>query len=146
MKSKELSADLQDRIVSRHRSREGYKKMSAALKVPMSTVASIICKWKKFGTTRTLPRVDRPAKLSDWGRRALVREVTKNPMVTLTELRRCSVKRGEPSRRTTIFAALHQAGLYGRVARQKPLLSKRHMTARLEFAKEHLKDFQTMRN
>jgi hypothetical protein len=27
-------------------------------------------------------RADRPAKLSNWGRKALVREVTKNPMVT----------------------------------------------------------------
>ena len=27
-----------------------------------------------------------------------------------------------------------------------PLLSKRHMTSRLEFAKRHLKDSQTMRN
>ena len=66
--------------------------------------------------------------------------VTKNPMVTLTELQRCSLKRGKPSRRTTISAALHQAGLYGRVARRKPLLSKLHMTAHLEFAKWHLKD------
>ncbi|KAK3525779.1 hypothetical protein QTP70_007541 [Hemibagrus guttatus] len=54
----------------------------ASVKVPMSTVASIICKWKKFGTTRTLPRAGLPAKLSDQGR-ALVREVTKNQMVTL---------------------------------------------------------------
>ena len=53
---------------------------------------------------------------------------------------------GEPSRRTTISAALHQSGLCGRVARQKPPLSKRHMTACLEFAKRHLKDFQSMRN
>ena len=29
--------------------------MSAALKVPKNTVASIILKWKKFGTTKTLP-------------------------------------------------------------------------------------------
>ena len=58
--------------------------MSAALKVQMSTVASIIRKWKKFGITRTLPRVGRPAKMSDQGKRALVREVTKNPTVTLT--------------------------------------------------------------
>ncbi|MCJ8735102.1 hypothetical protein PDJAM_G00242950 [Pangasius djambal] len=144
MKSKELSVDLRDRIVSRHRSGEGYRKISAALKVPMSTVASIICKWKKFGTTRTLPRVGRPAKLSDRGRRALVREVTKNLMVTLTELQHFSVERGEPSRRKTISAALHQSGLYGRVARRKPLLSKRRL-ARLEFAKRHLKDSQTMR-
>ena len=34
-------------------------------------VAAIILKWKKFGTTK---------------RRALDREMTKNPMVTLTEL------------------------------------------------------------
>jgi hypothetical protein len=53
---------------------------------------------------------------------------------------------GEPSRKTTISAALHQSRLYGRVARQKPLLSIRHMTAHLEFAKRHLKDSQTMRN
>ena len=45
----------------------------------------------------------------------------------------------EPSRRTNISAALHQSGLYGRVARRKLLLSRRHMTARLEFEKRHLK-------
>ncbi len=38
-------------------------------------MASIILKWKTFGTTRTLPRAGRPAKLSYRGRRALVREV-----------------------------------------------------------------------
>ena len=53
---------------------------------------------------------------------------------------------GEPSRRTTISAALHQSGLYGRVARQKQLLSKRHMTTCLEFAKRYLKHSQTLRN
>uniref|UniRef100_A0AAQ4RDI1 Tc1-like transposase DDE domain-containing protein n=1 Tax=Gasterosteus aculeatus aculeatus TaxID=481459 RepID=A0AAQ4RDI1_GASAC len=60
-------------------------------------------------------------------------------MVTLTELQCCSMKRGEPSRRTTISAALHKSGLFGRVARRKPLFSKKHTTARL-------KDSQTMRN
>ena len=58
--------------------------MSAALKVPKNTVTSIILKWKTFGTTKT--RAGRPAKLSNQGRRALVREVTKNPMVIFTEL------------------------------------------------------------
>ena len=59
-------------------------------------------------------------------------------MVTLTELQSSSVQMGESSGRTTISAGLHQSGLYGsRVARQKPLLSKRHMTVHLEFAKRH---------
>ena len=34
------------------------------------------------------------SKLSNWGRMALVREVTKNPMLTLTELQRFSVRDG----------------------------------------------------
>jgi hypothetical protein len=118
---------------------KGTNNNSAALKVPKNTVASLILKWKKFGTIKTLPGADRQAKLSNLGRRALVREVTKIPMVTLTELQSSSVEIGEPSRRTTIFSALHQSGLYGGVARQKPLLSKRHTTAWLEFAKRHLK-------
>ena len=97
---------------------------------------SIIMKLKKFGTPKTH---------SSRGRRALIREVTKNPMVTLTELQSSSVEMGEPSRRTTISAALNQSGFYCKVARRKPL-SKRHMTARLEFAKRQLKDSQTMKN
>ncbi len=89
MRSKELPEELRDRIVARHRSGQGYKKHSAALKVPKSTVASIILKWKTFGTTRTLPRAGRPAKLSYRGRRALVREVKKNPKINVAELQRC---------------------------------------------------------
>ena len=64
------------------------------------------------------------------------REVTK----------KLEMEMGESSRRTTISAALHQSGIYGRLTRRKPLLSKRHMTAHLEFAKRHLKNSQTMRN
>ena len=68
MRSKDLSVERRDRIVSRHRSEEGYQKMAAALKLPKSTVASIILKWKKkFGTTKTLPKAGRPAKLSSRG-------------------------------------------------------------------------------
>ncbi len=136
MRSKELPEELRDRIVARHRSGQGYKKIS----VPKSTVASIILKWKTFGTTRTLPRAGRPAKLSYRGRRALVREVKKNPKITVAELQRCIREMGESCRKSTITAALHQSGLYGRVARRKPLLSARHMKARMEFAKKHLKD------
>jgi hypothetical protein len=83
------------------------------LKVPKTTVASIILKWKKFGTTKTPPRAGRPAKLSNRGRRALVREVTKNPMVTLTEFL-CG-----DTRTFQKVNHLSQSGLYGRVARQE---------------------------
>jgi ribosomal protein L10 len=41
-----MSAELRDRIVSRHR--------SGALKVPKNTLAFIILKWKKFETTNSI--------------------------------------------------------------------------------------------
>ncbi len=103
MRSKELPEELRDRIVARHRSGQGYKNISAALKVPKSTVASIILKWKTFGTTRTLPRAGRPAKLSYWGRRALVREVKKNPKITVAELQRCIREMGESCWKSTVM-------------------------------------------
>jgi transposase len=73
MRLMELSIDLGDRIVSGHRSGEGYQNISAALNVSKNTVASSILKRKKFGTTKTLPRAGHPAKLSNQGRRAMVR-------------------------------------------------------------------------
>jgi hypothetical protein len=48
-------------------------------------------------------------------------------MVILTELQSSLVEMGEPSRKTTIYNVLHQSLIYGRVARQKPLFSKRHL-------------------
>jgi hypothetical protein len=80
------------------------------LNVPKNTEASIILKWKQLGTTKTLPRSE---KLRNQERRAFVTEETKNPMVTLKDLQSSSVEMGEPSRRTTISAALRQSGLYG---------------------------------
>jgi hypothetical protein len=61
------------------------------LNVPKNVVVSIILKWKTFGTIKTLPRVGCLAKLNNQEKMALVREVNKNPMVTLTELQSFSV-------------------------------------------------------
>lgn len=46
-------------------------------------------------------------------------------MVTLLQLIHSLMERREPSIRKTIYAAIHQSGLYGTVARQKPLLNQR---------------------
>uniref|UniRef100_A0AAZ3QKR2 Sleeping Beauty transposase HTH domain-containing protein n=1 Tax=Oncorhynchus tshawytscha TaxID=74940 RepID=A0AAZ3QKR2_ONCTS len=136
----ELSVYFRDRIVSRYRSWEGYQNISAALKVPKNTVTSIILKWKKFGTIKTLPRAGRLAKLSNPRRRALVREVTEIAMVTLTEFQSSSVELGKPSRRTIISAALHQLGLYGSKS------GSPQKKGTLQPKKRYLKDSQTMRN
>jgi hypothetical protein len=99
MRSKELSVGLRDRIVPRHRSWEGYQIISAALMVPKNTVAAIILKWKKFGTTKTLPRAGHPA-------RTIGGEGPWSGRLSLIELQSSSVEMREPSRRTTISATL----------------------------------------
>ena len=55
-----MSVELRDRIVLLHTSGEGYQNIFAALNVPKNTVASIILKWNKFGTTHFLELAARP--------------------------------------------------------------------------------------
>ena len=124
MSTKELSKNIQDIVVERHRSGDGYKNISKALNIPWSTVKTFIKKWKAYGTTTTLPRSDRTSKLDDQARRRLVRESIKRPMATLKELQAFMVKTGHCVHVTTISQTLHKSGLYGRVARRKPLLKK----------------------
>ena len=139
MRSKELSVDLRDRIVSRHRSGKGTKKCLQHCRSPRTQLPPSFLNGRSLALSRHfLELAANLSNLSNQGRKALVREVTK--------LQSSSVEMVEPSRRTTISAALHQSGLYGRVARRKPLLSKMHMTAHLQIAKRHLKNSQTMRN
>lgn len=75
--------------------------------------------------------------------RVLVRQMTKNQMVTLTTLQNSSVEMGQPFKRTTIFAVLLQAFIVERP--DGSYFSTKYTTACLEFAKRHLEDFQTMR-
>ena len=49
MSTKELSKDLRDKVVERHRSGDGYKNILKALNIPWSTVKTIIKKWKEYG-------------------------------------------------------------------------------------------------
>ena len=86
MKTKELSKQVRDKGVEKYRSRLVYKKISETLNIPRSTIKSIIKKWKEYGTTTTLPRQGRSPKLTDQARRALIREATKRPKITLKDL------------------------------------------------------------
>ena len=91
------------------------------MNIPHSTIKSIIKKWKEYGTITNLPREGRPSKLMDQARRALIREATKRPKITLKELKSSTVEIGVSVHRTTLSHTLHRAVLYGRVARKKAI-------------------------
>ena len=116
MKTTELSKQVRDKVVEKYRSGLGYKKISIK-----STIKSIIKKWKEYGTTTNLPRESCPPKLMDQARRALTREATKIPKITLKELQNSIAEIGVSVHRTTLNHTLHRPGLYRRVVRKKSI-------------------------
>ena len=139
-KSKELSEDLRQKMIYCHKAGEGYKKISKHLSIPISTIVSIIKKYKTHGTVTTLPRSGRKKVLSPRTSRRIVRKVNNNPRLTAKDIQSELAASGTGVSISTIGRVLHGEGLNGRRPRKKPLLGKRHKDNRLKFAKWHLND------
>ena len=129
VKTKEHSKQLHEKVIEKHESGDGYKKISKSLNIPWSTIKSII---KKYGTVVSLPSAGSLQKPSDNARMGLVSEATTRAMTTLEELQTSVTKMGETVYTTTVSWVLHQLQLYGRVTKRKPLLKKTHMKSWLE--------------
>ncbi|KAK3542764.1 hypothetical protein QTP70_002764 [Hemibagrus guttatus] len=69
-------------------------------------------------------------------------EVTKDPTTTSKELQASLASVKVSVHDSTIRKRLGKNGLYGRVPRRKPLLSKKNIKARVSFARKHLDDPQ----
>ena len=122
MKTKEFSKEVRHKVVEKHRSGEGDKKISKSLIIPLSTVKSIIKKWKTYHTTQTLPRSECPFKLSSRASRKLVQDVTATPTMTLKDLQGFMSKMGVNVHQSTISRFLQKSGLHGQAPEKKPLL------------------------
>ncbi|XP_054650228.1 POU domain, class 6, transcription factor 1 isoform X2 [Dunckerocampus dactyliophorus] len=59
---KELSEDLRNRIVALHKDGLGYKKIGSTLELSCSTVAKVVQRFSRTGSTRNRPRRGRPKK------------------------------------------------------------------------------------
>ncbi|KAJ7317060.1 hypothetical protein JRQ81_003222 [Phrynocephalus forsythii] len=119
MVCRELPRHQKDPIVKRHQSGEGYRRISKALDIPWSTV-QIVIKWRKYGTTVTLPITGHPCKIDEKTRRKLVREAAKRPTATLKELQEYLASTRCVVHVTTFSGILHKSWLWSRVARWKP--------------------------
>ncbi|XP_040270689.1 phospholipase DDHD2 isoform X1 [Bufo bufo] len=112
MKNKQLSQDVRERVVVLHKAGEGYKKISKALTLHVSTVRSIIMKWKTYNTTETRPRSGRPPKLCNQVRRKLVEDVTLQPLTTLKDLQNSASQMGVQVHTSTICRSLRKGRIY----------------------------------
>ena len=121
-KSKEISQDLRKYIVDLHK--------SGCLKVPCSSVQTIVCKYKHHGTTQPSYCSRKRHVLSPRDERTLVRKVQINPRTAAKMLEETGTKVSI----STVKRVLYRYNLKGRSVRRKPLLQNRHKKARLRFA------------
>ncbi|KAK3523620.1 hypothetical protein QTP70_002743 [Hemibagrus guttatus] len=141
-RSKEIQKEMREKVIEIYQSGKGYKAISKALGLPRTTVRAIIYKWRKHGTVENLPRSGQPTRITPRAQRQLIQEVTKDPTTTSKELQASLASVKVSVHDSTIRKRRGKNGLHGRVPRQKPLLSKKNIKARLSFARKHLDDPQ----
>ena len=137
VKTKELSDDLRMSIVNAHKDGKGYKAISKLFRVPVSTVQSIVQKYKKFSTVKNIGKRGRKSKMSPRLARKVCREALCNPRTTIKALQNNLGEMGTKVSAQTISRTLHKEGLHGCRPRKTPLLTQKHRKTRLEFAREH---------
>ena len=118
---------------------EGYSLSVIASKVKCSRscVSKTLARLKETKSLKDRKRSGRPRISSLREDRALVRISTQNRRLTSSHLKReWQETSGVLSSARTVRRRLDEAGLYGRVARRKPLLTDKHRRVRLEWARE----------
>ena len=135
---KELSEDLKRHIVALHEDGQGYKKIANTLKLSCSTVAKIIQRFKRAGSTKNRPWVSRPKKLSARAERHIQMPSLKDRCRRLVSIAaEIEEVGGQPVSAQTIYRTLHQIGVHGCHPRRKPLLKMIHKKAWRHVNKAH---------
>ncbi|CAJ0923427.1 unnamed protein product [Ranitomeya imitator] len=112
-KTKELSEDLRNQIVRKHEQSQGYKSISKDLNVPVSTVRSVIKKFKAHGTVANLPTCGRKIKIDKRFQRKIVRMLDKEPRLTSKQVQAALQSEGTTVSTRTIRRHLNENALYG---------------------------------
>ena len=124
MKSKELSVALREKIVEKHRQRQGYK--SRDLNVPVFTVHNIIKRFTAHGTVVNLPRHGQKSKITETLQRRVVRMLDTETRLTSQQIQVDLQTQDTTVSTHTIRRHLNEKGCYDRRPRRTPLLAQRH--------------------
>lgn len=101
------------------------------------TVQRLLAKHRNTGSVEDQPHPRRPRRSTLREDRILVRMSAAAPMQVARQLRqRWNTEHGVEASVATVKRRLKDAGLHGRIAKRKPLLSQRHKTARLAWARQ----------
>ena len=120
---------------------------SKCLKVPRSSVQTIVCKYEHHGTMQPSYRSGRRHILSPRYECILVRKVQINPRTTAKDHLKMLEETITKVSISTLRQVLYRHNLKGRSARRNQLLQNPHKKARLRFVTAHVdKDHTFWRN
>ena len=125
------------KIVDLHKSGSSLGAISKHLKVPHSSVQTIVRKYKHHGTTQPSYRSGRRSVLSPRNEHTLVQKMQINPRTTAKDLVKMLEETGTKLSISTVKRVLYLHNLKDRSERKKPLLQNLHKKARLHFATAH---------
>lgn len=116
-----------------------YKQISDRLNCSKKKVFNALKHFEMHNTCENVPRKTRPRKTSVRDDRKIIRLSKADPKKSARVIQRevCD-EIDSPVSVWTIRRRLVEAGLHGRVARKKPMVTKRQRQKRLEFARHHL--------
>lgn len=132
MRTRTLTTEERTLIVDMRQKGIKCKDIAELLKMPRSTVSTVLTKWKMSGCCQTKKPGPRPLKLSARAQRDLVRLVNQDRRQTLAML-----ADSFQVHRNTVRTYVLRLGFGNRIARKKPYLTIDQRAKRLAFAKKY---------
>lgn len=127
-------------IIKLYQEGKGYRKIAQQVNLSISTVGAVVRKWKRCNTIENIQRSGRPRKLSEASERFIARNVLKQPFITRREIQKDLKNAGIEVSKDTIKRSLNRTGLHSRSPRKIPLLKRKHVQDRLNFAKKYINE------
>ena len=137
-----LPRNLRERIITLHLSGKSFRSIAILCACSVSSVSRIVNLWKTTGgvAERSRAACGRKPSLSASDVRFLLVTAKRNRRKTVPQLTaEFNLGRLNPVSTNVVRKALKKVKLNGRVAARKPLLSKKNIKARLEWARKHVK-------
>jgi transposase len=100
-----------------------------------STISKVLKRYNECGFVKPTNKLGRPHKLSDQGRRRLMRDLSSNYCAPLAELCENIIPHVGMG---TLHKEIHELGVNGYIAVKKPFLNDINRVKRLAFAKQHV--------
>uniref|UniRef100_A0A096MFS4 Transposase Tc1-like domain-containing protein n=1 Tax=Poecilia formosa TaxID=48698 RepID=A0A096MFS4_POEFO len=138
-RQKQLSKEKRVIIITLRNEGHSIQKIGKTLKLPPSSVAKTIKRYKETGSHEDRPRKGRPRVTSAAEDKFIRVTSLRNHRLTAAQIRD-QVNATQSSRLisvTTVKRRLCESGLHGRIAARKPLLRTGNKQKRLAWAKEH---------